>query len=201
LFPYPQTRYSSFPVVTVGLIIANVAVFIVELLGGDPSSADNPVLPVLAQSGVYFFQFHFYWQPFTSMFYHFDPTHILFNMFGLFYFGRLNENNFSKWQYLAIYFGAGLLGNVASLYLLPPDVPSGGASGAIFGLVGAYIAIERKANHLMAGLFYALYIFLLSSGPGVNIFAHLFGLIGGVVLGLAFTGLKSAESRSDESLH
>jgi rhomboid protease GluP len=182
----------------VGLIVANVAVFVVELLGGDPSSGSNPVMIVFAQWGALFFQAHFYWQPFTSMFYHFDPTHILFNMFGLFYFGRLNENNLSRWQYLAVYLGAGLLGNVASLFLLPPDVPSGGASGAIFGLVGAYVAIERKANHLMAGLFYALYIFILSSGPGVNIFAHLFGLIGGAVLGLAFTGLRSTEHRSDE---
>jgi rhomboid protease GluP len=192
VFPYPQTRYSSFPTITVALIIANVAVYVAEQIGGDQ------VLYLLAQSGVYFFQAHYYWQPLTSMFYHFGPAHILFNMFGLFYFGRLNENNFARWQYLAIYFGAGLLGNVVSLYLLPPDIPSGGASGAIFGLVGSYVAIERKANHMIAGLFYALYIFLLSSGPGVNIYAHLFGLIGGVLLGFVFTGIRSAGRSGDE---
>lgn len=194
MYPYPVTRYSSFPLVTVALIVANVAVYVLEQVGGDQ------LLVLLAQSGVYFFQGHYYWQPLTSMFYHFDPAHILFNMFGLFYFGRMNENNFPRWQYLGVYFGAGLLGNVASLYLLPPDVPSGGASGAIFGLVGSYVAIERKASHLMAGLFYALYIFLLSSGPGVNIYAHLFGLIGGIVLGLVFTGMKSEDGSGDEQL-
>jgi rhomboid protease GluP len=191
VFPYPATKYSTFPAVTVALIIANVAVYLLEVVGGDQ------VLILLAQTGEIFFG-GYYWQPLTSIFIHFDPTHILFNMFALLYFGRLNENNFSRWQYLAIYFGAGLLGNVASLFLLPVDVPSGGASGAIFGLIGSYVAIERKANQLMIGLFYALYIFLLSSGPGVNIYAHLFGLIGGLLLGFAFTGMRSASRSADE---
>src|SRR3989304_3371610 len=86
----------------------------------------------------------------------------------------------------AIYFGSGLLGNVASLYLIPPNIPSGGASGAIFGLVGSYVAIEKRAQHMGMALLYAVLIFVQSSGPGVNIFAHLFGLVGGLVLGLAF---------------
>lgn len=166
-------------------MVANVAVYVLEVVGRGQDFI------LLAQSGEIFFR-GYYWQPFTSMFIHFDPTHILFNMFALLYFGRLNENNFSRWQYLVIYFGAGFLGNVASLFLLPVDVPSGGASGAIFGLIGSYVAIERKANQLMIGLFYALYIFLLSSGPGVNIYAHLFGLIGGLLLGFAFTGTRLA---------
>lgn len=124
------------------------------------------------------------------MFVHFDILHILFNMYGLYYFGRLNEAHFSVPQYLAIYFGSGLLGNVASLYLIPPDVPSGGASGAIFGLVGSYVAMEKKAQHMGMALVYAALIFIQSSGPGVNIFAHLFGLVGGLVLGLAFSSRR-----------
>jgi rhomboid protease GluP len=102
----------------------------------------------------------------------------------------LNESQFSNRQFYAIYFISGLLGNVMSLYLIPLDVPSGGASGAIFGLVGSYVAIARRAQHLGVALVYAAVIFISSSGPGVNIYAHLFGLVGGIVLGLAFVSTR-----------
>ena len=125
------------------------------------------------------------------MFVHFGPAHILFNMFGLYYFGRLNENVFSPPKFLAIYFISGLLGSVMSLVLLPLSTVSGGASGAIFGLVGSYVAIARRAQHMGAALLYALLIFAQSSFlPGVNIYAHLFGLIGGLVLGLVFAAQR-----------
>jgi rhomboid protease GluP len=155
--------------------------FIVLVIGGDP------MYYLLAQVGTLFFQQHWYWQLFTSLFVHFDILHILFNMYGLYYFGRLNEEHFSVPHYLAIYFASGLLGNVVSLYLIPANVETGGASGAIFGLVGSYVAIERRAQHMGMALFYAILIFISSSGPGVNIFAHLFGLVGGLALGLLFS--------------
>ncbi len=169
---------------TILLIIANVLVYVVLVIVGDPAYY------LLAQVGELFFQQHSYWQLFTSLFVHFGILHILFNMYGLYYFGRLNEAQYSVPQYLAIYFAAGLLGNIMSLYLIPLDVPSGGASGAIFGLVGSYVAIEKKMQHMGMALLYAGLIFFLSSGPGVNIFAHLFGLIGGLALGLAFSSRR-----------
>jgi rhomboid protease GluP len=174
----PATSLSS---PTIILIIANSLVFILLVIGGDP------LYYLLAQVGTLFFKQHWYWQLFTSLFVHFDILHILFNMYGLYYFGRLNEEHFSVPQYLAIYFASGLLGNVASLYLIPANVETGGASGAIFGLVGSYVAIERRAQHMGMALFYAILIFISSSGPGVNIFAHLFGLVGGLALGLLFS--------------
>jgi len=155
--------------------------YIILLIGGDP------LYLLLAQESDLFFGFRFYWQIFTALFVHFSILHIVFNMYGLYYFGRLNEMHFSTGQYLVIYFGSGLLGNLFSLYLLPPNIASGGASGAIFGLVGAYVAIERKMRNMGMALLYAVLIFIQSSGPGVNIFAHLFGLVGGLVLGLAFS--------------
>src|SRR5208282_3674759 len=85
---------------------------------------------------------------------HFDLLHIAFNMFALVYFGRLDEVGYSRSEYLAIYLGAGLVGNAASLYLLPSNVPTGGASGAIFGLVGAYVASERKGGNMKAVRFH-----------------------------------------------
>jgi rhomboid protease GluP len=177
---------SSLDSPTIMLILVNSAMFVVLVLGGQDTYT------LLAQTGSLVLQQHWYWQVFTSLFVHFDIFHILFNMYGLYYFGRLNESHFSKPQFLAIYFGAGLLGSLASLYLIPPDVQSGGASGAIFGLVGSYITIERRANHLGMAVLYAVLIFVMSSGPGVNIFAHLFGLVGGLVLGLLLSARRNS---------
>lgn len=78
-----------------------------------------------------------------------------------------------------------------SLFLLGPTDLSGGASGAIFGLVGSYVAIARKAQHMGVALLYAIIIFVESSGAGVNIFAHLFGLVGGLVLGIIFANRQA----------
>jgi rhomboid protease GluP len=166
--------------ITFSLVAANVLVFILLLFGGDR------LLLLLSQTGGLFFAGD-YWQVFTAMFVHFDLLHIAFNMFALVYFGRLDEVGYSNYEYLAVYLGAGLVGNAASLYLLPSNVPTGGASGAIFGLVGAYVASERKgANMLLAFLFAAL-IFVDSIGPDVNVFAHLFGVVFGLLLGHYFT--------------
>ena len=175
---------------TTWLIIANVIVFLVMLVSGDFGDCNSFTCQVLAQendlvlSGAY-------WQLFTSMFVHFGPVHLLFNMFGLYFFGRINESVFPTPKYLTIYLGSGLLGSVMSLILLPPSTLSGGASGAIFGLVGSYVAIERSTQRMGFALVYAVVIFVESSFlPGVNIFAHLFGLVGGFVLGLVFISMR-----------
>jgi rhomboid protease GluP len=180
--PSPQGQYAQRPSlrVTYSLIAANVAVFVVLQLGRDPLYA------ALAQTGDLFFS-GAYWQIFTALFVHFDVLHIAFNMYALFYFGRLNEVAYGRSQYLAIYFGAGLLGNAVSLFLISGDVHTAGASGAIFGLIGAYVARERTGVNMAMAVVYAALIFLVSSGPGVNIYAHLFGAIGGFALGWLFT--------------
>jgi len=163
------------------LIVANIIVFIILQIGGDPA------YNLLGETGNLFFQDGFYWQLFTSLFVHFDYLHIIFNMFALYYFGRLNEAHFTDTQFYAIYFGSGLLGSIMSLFLLPMDTMSGGASGAIFGLVGSYVAHARRVQQLGAALLYGLFILIMSSiEPGVDIFAHLFGFAGGLVLGLIF---------------
>ncbi len=188
---YQTGRRSLLKSPTIVLILVNLIFYVITSIGGED------YLILLSQVGGLFYQ-GYYWQIFTSMFVHFGILHLLFNMYGLFYFGRLNEMNFPLQQYLAIYFGAGLLGNVMSLVLIPPNVPAGGASGAIFGLLGSYVSIERRANNMFMGLLYAFLIFVQSSGPGVNIFAHLFGLLAGLTLGFLFTyARKKAAPRSN----
>ncbi len=186
--PQPQQYGQKYPLwVTYSLIAANVAVFVLLQLGGEA------LYVILAQTGDLLFS-GLYWQMFTAMFVHFDVLHLGFNMYALFYFGRLNEISYTKGEYLAIYFGAGLLGNVVSLFLIPGEVQTAGASGAIFGLIGSYVARERTGVNMAMAVIYAALIFLISSGPGVNIYAHLFGVIGGFALGWLFT----SRSKTDE---
>jgi len=177
----------TYPIpLTFALIFANVAVYVVLQLGG------NTAYLVLSQTAEVFFA-GAYWQVFTALFVHFDIFHIGFNMIALYYFGRLNEISYSRGEYLTIYFGSGLLGNLVSLFLIPLDVPTGGASGAIFGLVGSYAARNQNLGNLMIALVYAAFILIESSGPGVNIYAHLFGIAGGFAIGMLFTRLRAPE--------
>ena len=181
---------------TIILILVNCLVFAIMLISGDGGQCTSLTCRLLAQENDLISQ-GFYWQLFTSMFIHFGANHIIFNMFALYYFGRLNETSFDVPSFLAIYFGSGLLGNIMSLYLLPPTVVSGGASGAIFGLVGSYVAIARQARHMGVALLYAVVIFVQSSGFGVNIIAHLFGLLGGLALGFLFSKRRSYYSSTN----
>jgi len=178
------------------LILANAIVFVAMLVSGDVGDCNSAVCEILVQQNSVVMAGG-YWQLFTSMFVHFGPVHLIFNMFALYYFGRMDENAFSKTSFLAIYFVSGLLGSVMTLVLLPPDTISGGASGAIFGLVGAYVAIARRAQHMGFALVYAVVLFIQSSIlPGVNIYAHLFGLIGGLALGLLFSPKRPSSAYS-----
>jgi rhomboid protease GluP len=177
-------KYSM--VVTYSLIVANVIIFVILQVDGQPAYT------LLSQTGYGFFGGD-WWQPVTAMFVHFDIFHIGFNMIALYYFGRLNEISYSKGEYIAIYFAAGLLGNLVSLFVIPLNVETGGASGAIFGLVGSYAARNHNLVNIMLALVYALFIFIESSGPGVNVYAHLVGIVTGFVLGFALTRLNPPE--------
>ena len=133
------------------------------------------------------------WRLFTSMFLHGDLMHLFSNMIALLLFGTYVELNFSKFEFLLIYFISGLIGNMFSLYLLPFNVISLGASGAIFGLIGATLSlliVERDTPLIILGLFYVFYFVFSSFSPGINYFAHIFGLLGGFSTGFAFKRKK-----------
>ncbi len=126
------------------------------------------------------------WRLFTAMFLHGDEMHIFSNMVALLIFGAVIETSFSKFEYLLIYFISGLFGNFFSLILLPYNSVSLGASGAIFGLVGAafaMIALEEDKTLIYLGLAYVGYFILMSFRPGINLWAHLFGLLSGFLIG------------------
>lgn len=133
---------------------------------------------------------HEFWRLFTSLFFHGDILHLFSNMLGLLIFGATVENNqtISNPKYLIIYFISGLIGNLFTLILLPLDAISLGASGAIFGLIGvAFIIVATDSPPLLFyAIFYIAYFVVASFAPGINLWAHIFGLLGGIIFGYFF---------------
>ncbi|NLB20792.1 MAG: rhomboid family intramembrane serine protease [Clostridium sp.] len=143
-----------------------------------------------------------YYRLVTSAFLHADGMHILFNMYALFALGRILEDFLGKIKYSLIYLFSALTGGIFS-YLYTPNV-SVGASGAIFGLLGALlmVAIFRR-NVVNKGLLPRIAIVLMislfsgfSSGTTDN-FGHIGGLIGGLVLSFV---LLIFEKKKQENL-
>ncbi|MGI8586555.1 MAG: rhomboid family intramembrane serine protease [Chloroflexia bacterium] len=132
-----------------------------------------------------------YWRLITAMFLHADLLHIAFNGYALYLFGDQIERFYGWARFLAIYFVAGLAGSIASFAFSPYD--SVGASGAIFGLIGAlgaFFYVHRRLLGAMARtqLWNAVVLaglnLLLGLGAGagaIDNFAHGGGFIGGIV--------------------
>ncbi|MHA1146843.1 MAG: rhomboid family intramembrane serine protease [Promethearchaeota archaeon] len=130
------------------------------------------------------------WRLFTPMFCHADIMHIFSNLAALLIFGTAVEEIYkSKIKYIIIYFVSGLIGNLFTLLIYPLDTISLGASGAIFGLIGAafIVFIREEPTFLMLGLMYIGYFILSSFAPGINAIAHISGLIGGAGFGYLFS--------------
>ena len=126
------------------------------------------------------------WRLVTSMFLHGDFIHLFSNMFSLLIFGSYIELSFSKYKFVLIYFISGFLGSLFTLFILPINTISLGASGAIFGLIGAALSIlivERNNPLIILGLIYVFYFVIMSFSSGINYIAHIFGLLGGFVIG------------------
>ena len=126
------------------------------------------------------------WRLFTSMFLHGDVLHLFSNMVSLLIFGAYVELSYSKYQFLILYFVSGLIGSFFSMIFLPLEVISLGASGAIFGLIGAAFSIlivQRDTPLIFLGLIYVFYFVFSSFSPGINYLAHIFGLLGGLIIG------------------
>ena len=133
-----------------------------------------------------------WWRMLTSIFLHAGVVHLLFNAWGLFIFGPIVERTFGRSRMLTIFLVSGFLGSVASYVARPialPDVliPSVGASGALFGLVGAVLVHSyRRRDSAMgrANLQWVVMIIVLNlvigfSVPRIDIMAHIGGAVGG----------------------
>jgi rhomboid protease GluP len=194
-----QTLYSSQKFKPTYILIAvNIAVYVyTSVAGGNFLSTDNQMLVEYGQVNDLVINFGYYYQLFTSMFIHADLAHIVGNMLFLFIFGLRGEEMFSLPEYLSIYFLGGLTGNLLSLLLLSSATISVGASGAIFAMFGAAIIYARRSfrQSIIGALIYAFFLLFLSSGVGVNNFAHIGGLVTGLVIGYVLATRRKPETR------
>jgi rhomboid protease GluP len=185
--PLPAETWKAWA--TYGLIAANVAMFAVELasgagLGGpDPQrmlalGADFGPLTCAGQG----------WRLLTAMFLHWGVIHIGMNMACL-YQVRVVERMMSRAEFLALYFASGLVGGLASVAIHPLSV-SAGASGAVFGMFGAFTGVmvvrrdrippdawRRTMRSL--GLFFGINLVFGLSQRSIDLSAHLGGLATG----------------------
>jgi rhomboid protease GluP len=180
------------------LIAVNIAVYVyTSIVGGNFLNTSANMLQNYGQVNLYVIHYGWYYQLFTSMFIHADIAHIVGNMLFLFIFGLRGEEMFSLPEYLSIYFLGGLTGNLLSLLLLPLETLSVGASGAIFAMFGASVIYARRSfrQSIIGALIYAFFLLLLSSGIGVNNFAHIGGLVTGLLIGYVLATRRKPETQ------
>jgi membrane associated rhomboid family serine protease len=136
------------------------------------------------------------WRMVTSLFVHASVLHILFNMFSLFILGTQVEAMIGRVRFAVLFLLAGIGGSVAVL-LLAPGVVVVGASGAIFGLFGAYFIIAR---HLGANATQLIIVIAINLGigfvvPGIAWQAHVGGLVIGAIVALVFVRTRAGNRR------
>lgn len=134
-----------------------------------------------------------YWRIVTPVFSHIQLTHFLFNSFSLFLFGPPLEILLGRFKFLFIYLSTGMIANIATFLLKPPLYTHLGASGAIFGLFGYYIAtitFKRSAlpyeSRQIIVTIAAISLIMTFLQSNINITAHLFGFGAGFVAGMLF---------------
>lgn len=187
-----QARHGYF--VTPTILVLNVMIFIIMImLGVDVLLPDGESLilwganfrPATLDGG--------WWRLITSCFIHIGIIHLLMNMYALVYIGMLLEPYLGKVRFLSAYMLTGVAGSLASLYWNELTI-SAGASGAIFGMYGVFLAmlttnlIEKSARQsiLTSILFFVGYNLLNGLKGGIDNAAHLGGLTSGILIGYAF---------------
>jgi rhomboid protease GluP len=189
--------------VTYTLIGINVLVFILMAIDGAGIMDTNAVVHLkwgsdyapLTLTGDW-------WRVFTCMFIHFGIIHLAMNMYCLYYIGTFLEPMLGKVKYISAYLCTGVLSSIASLWWHKEAVNSAGASGAIFGMYGLFLALlttnlipktVRQGLLQNIGIF-VVYNLVYGTKGGVDNAAHIGGLLSGFVFGYLFViGIKKGK--------
>lgn len=186
-----RNQYNQKAYITILLIVANVLVFFALTLQGMTEDAEFMLhhgamyVPYVVEEGEYY-------RLFSCLFLHFGFDHLVNNMITLFLIGWNLELEIGKVKYILIYFASGLCGNVLSALA---DIQAGeyavsaGASGAIFGVIGAllYVAVRNRGQIgtiTGRGLVYMIILTLYYgfTSSGVDNAAHIGGMLSGFIL-------------------
>ena len=182
---------SYYPVVST-LLAINIVVYLITLI---PNIGDRIFYLGMGFNGL--IAQGEWWRIVTAMFLHGSITHILFNAFSLFVFAPDLERLIGKGRFITIYFASGIAGNVLTYIIHDYGYASVGASGAIFGVFGAFAALVYYTRNNFPQLKQVILPLVIISvimtflSSGVNAVAHLGGLATGFVLGLYFFNPKN----------
>jgi membrane associated rhomboid family serine protease len=178
--------------VTTGLLLLNGLIWLGQI---------SPLGYIFTNSMFYAPLFTEYqpWRMITSGFVHdwSGPMHILLNSYAIWIFGRQLEPMLGKLRFLALYLVSIFAGSVAVLWLSDPQMPVVGASGGLFGLMGAYFIIVRSLGSNGSQIFVLIAINLAMGFfiPGISWEGHLGGLIGGLAMAGVYAETRRPEQR------
>ena len=185
---------NNFPMITYWLIAVNVILYVIPILFGQYNSLINNYSiwgPAIRSGQVY--------RLFTGIFLHGGIFHLLFNCYALYVIGAQVENFFGKIKFAIIYLVAGISGALFSV-MFGGNSASIGASGAIFGLMGALVYFGYHYRVYLGNVvksqiipLIVLNLILGFSMSGIDNFAYIGGLIGGTLISVA-VGVKDKSS-------
>jgi len=193
--------------VTKALLVAIAMPFVIEIVVGGPQALFNPSaqllfdLGAMAPPAVADGQF---WRLFTAMFLHAGLLHVALNAYFFWLFGRVVESVFGRTWMLLIFLVSGFLASVASYAFGPVLALAVGASGAISGVFGAFIAYNYRRRHLaanaanlrMALTVIVLNAFIAIAYSSIDWRAHVGGLVAGLALGYLADDAVPARQRA-----
>ena len=186
------------PIVTYVLIVLNVMIFLLSQI--------YPKLVGMFGNNYMFIQSRQIYRLITSMFLHGGIMHLLFNMYALYILGSQVERYYGKRRFLLIYFLSGLMGSLFSCVFMKTNVfgVSIGASGAIFGLMGSIAYFTYYYRATLQGVLreqimpvIVLNLLLGMMIQSIDLFAHIGGLIGGLLISMAI-GIGDKGRKSDQ---
>ena len=189
------------PILTYILIIVNMLIFVAITMGGDRAAmlarVQGALIPQLVMEGEYY-------RLFSYMFLHANFMHLLNNCFSLYIFGSRVERYYGLPKTLVIYLLTGLFAGFVSILFVP--FPTIGASGAVFGLLGAVLALAMRSKADIVGLNYPTIMLLTGisvllgfTRPEINNHAHIGGLIAGFVLGMILFEVGKVGKKAEET--
>jgi membrane associated rhomboid family serine protease len=196
--PYGGERVANPQLTTIVLIAINVAVYLGTLANGGTNGALFDKLALLPRSAIRYLpdgsiqraiegvSGGAWWQPVTSMFVHESIYHIGFNMVALWFLGPQLELMLGRARFLSLYFVSGLTGSAVVMWLAAANAQTVGASGAIFGLMGALlvVAVKIHANTQQILFWIGINVVFTVTGGNISWQGHLGGFIGGAVIAL-----------------
>jgi rhomboid protease GluP len=179
---------------TPGTTLLIVAILIVFAIQFSIDRANQTSVFILGGIRATTLPHHDYWQLLAAMFLHFGVLHLVMNLWALYQLGGVFEVLFGTRRFLMTYFGTGLAASIAAAIFVGPDTLSAGASGAIFGILGALIPAIRRSprwrhqpwtrGFLQQLIGWAVINIIIGfSVPGIDNSAHLGGFVAGLLLG------------------